>query len=240
MIKQLTTLLILLSSSLFAQTNFNPYHANITAVDKNIVTIPEASEIALGTTGVVMQSFDKNHKTIIAAVSVIKKEGGKIFLQLSKFDALSQEVLPTYSIRPKVGDEVILNFLYNRALAITPDATIYSIVTKSYNAFDWLHPDIFAASLATAYNPTPTKETFQATCKEQNIGLLLFAIKDRGYFVDCNSFQTINSIPLPIAATAKSPFYNRLEKIKGRLFGLFGGKGVKDYNAFYTNLLTNK
>ena len=125
-------------------------------------------------------------------------------------------------------------------MAIVPNEKTYNIVTKSYENFTWIHPDIFAAKLAKSYNPTPTKDTFQKECTAQNIGLLLFVIKDKGYFVDCHSFKTLNTIPLPATSTAKLPFYSRLEAIKGRMFGLFGGKGVKNYDDFYTELLKDK
>ncbi len=238
--KNIFTSLILLSVTLFAQADFSPYKTEVLSSSKNSVIVKSNSKIAIGATGVIMQSFDENHKTIIANVEVVKKAGDKLHLKVLPFDAIPQKALPNYDIAPKVGDEVILNFLYTRAMAIVPDADTYKIVTKSYDAFTWLHPDIFAAKLAKSYNPTPTKETFQEECIAQNIGLLLFAIDSKGYFVDCKSFATLSTIPLPVPTSLKSPFYSRLEGIKGRIFGLFGGKGVENYNAFYTDLLKGK
>ncbi len=238
--KNIFTLFTLLSVTLFAQTDFSPYKTDILAVEKDTVIVKDGADIALGATGVIIKSFDESHQTIIANVEVIKQEGDKLLLKVSSFDAIPQEALPTYSIAPKVGDTVILNFLYNRAMAIVPDEETYKLVTKSYDTFSWLHPDIFATKLAKSYNPTPSKETFQEECIAQNVGLLLFAIKDKGYFVDCRSFKTLNTIPLPTAKSVKIPFYSRLDTIKGRIFGLFGGKGVKDYASFYSKLLEDK
>ncbi len=240
MLFKLVTFLVLLSSTLFAQTNFSAIHTKILTVTKNTITVPANQEVALGATGVIMHAFDESHKTIISAVTVIKKDANKLVLSLSPFKGISQQILPSYKIQPKVGDEVILNFLYTRAMAIVPDEATYNLVTKSYNAFDWVHPDIFASQLAAAYTPTPTKETIQTMCREQNIGIVLFAIDTKGYFTDCQSLRVLNSIPLPKAKHQKNPFYSRIEGIKGRLFGMIGGKGITDFDSFYSKLLGEK
>ncbi len=237
MIKNVTTLLILLSVTLLAQINLTPLHTKVKAIQDNMLVVSANSNIQVGSSGVVMHSFDEKHKTVIASVEVAKKEGETLYLKLLPFKYIPQETLPSYQIKPQVGDEVILNFLYNRALAIVPDADTYKTVTKSYDNFEWVHPDIFAAKLSKSYNPTPDKETFQKMCVEQNIGLLLIYSEGKGHFVDCQSFKTIYHIPLPSPSSVKVPFYNRLDPIKGRIFGLFGGKGVKDYDTFYNKLL---
>jgi len=238
--KNILTLLVLLAVTLFAEQNFNPYKTEVLTIDKDSVRVKIHADIALGATGVIIHAFDEQHKTIIANVEVVSKEGDTLYLKVTPFNAIPQEVLPTYDIAPKVGDAVILNFLYTRAMAIVPNEESYKIVTKSYDAITWVHPDIFAAKLAKSYNPTPSKETFQEECIAQNIGLLLFAIEGKGHFVDCKSFTTLSTISLPIASSAKTPFYSRLEAIKGRIFGLFGGKGVKNFDLFYRALLKDK
>jgi hypothetical protein len=223
--------------TLFAQTNLAPFHTKVLAIQKDMLIVSSSANVQIGASGIVMHAFDKNHKTAIANVEVVNKEGEKLFLKLLPFTYIPQQTLPSYDIAPKVGDEVILNFLFNRALAIVPDADTYATVTKSYNNFEWVHPDLFAAKLSKSYNPTPDKETFQEMCIEQNIGLLLIYAQEKGNFVDCQSFKTIHTIPLPAAHSVKVPFFNRLDPIKGRIFGLFGGKGVKNYDAFYSKLL---
>jgi hypothetical protein len=237
MIKNVTTLLTLLSITLFAQINFAPTQSKVDAIQDNMLVVSTGSNVQVGSSGVVMHAFDEKHKTIIASVQVAKKEGDKLYLKLLPFKYIPQDTLPSYKIKPQVGDEVVLNFLYNRALAIVPDADTYKTVTQSFEKFEWIHPDIFAAKLSKSYNPTPDKETFQEICIEQNIGLLLIYAKGEGHFIDCQSFQTLHQIPLPAPTSVKVPFYNRLDPIKGRVFGLFGGKGVKDYDSFYNKLL---
>ena len=237
MIQKITALLWLLACTLVAQVDLNPYHDKLLSVTKETVTLQNNPNIKVGSTGIVLHSFTPEHKAIIAAVEVIKKEGSKMILKLSPFNLITQKALPDYHIKPKIGDEVILNFLYARAMAIVPDATSYDTITKSYDAFTWVHPDIFAADLSRSYTPAPTKETFQKMCRENKIGLLLFDIAGEGRFVDCQSFKTISSIILPHPDTIQKPFYNRIQDIKGRIFGLIGGKGIKDYDHYYKKLL---
>lgn len=237
MIKNVTALLLFFATTLLAQTNFSPFHTKVSALTAEGLVVEGRKGLAVGASGVVIHTFENNHQTIISSVEVIKKEGNKLLLKQRPFPYTKQHILPNYKIAPKVGDEVILNFLYNRAVAIVPDASTYKTVTKSYEEFEWVHPDIFAAKLSTEYNPTPNKKTFQKMCINQNIGLLLIYANETGHFVDCTSFKTIYTIPLPTASETKAPFYNRLEPIKGRLFGLFGGKGVHNYDRFYSDLL---
>ena len=237
MIQKITTLLLLLSAVLLAQVDLNPYHSKILSVKKDVVTLQNNPNIAVGATGIILHHFTKEHSAIIASVEVIQKDTDTMTLQLLPFQAIAQKALPNYSIKPQKGDEVILNFLYSRAMAIVPDAKTYQTVIKSYDAFTWVHPDIFAASLAKSYTPTPTKEAFQEMCIANNIGLLLFDVEGEGRFVDCRSFKTITTITLPQAETTQTPFYNRIEAIKGRVFGFFGGKGIKDYTHYYKRLL---
>jgi hypothetical protein len=237
---KILTIFILLASSLYAQPSLIPQKANIVAIDKNQVIVNSPADVAIGSSGIVLRSFDSIHKTIIASTKVVKKEGNKLYLSLQRYDGLKQEILPTYDIGVKVGDEVVLNYQYNRALAITPDAATYKTLTTGYSTFDWVHPDIFAASLASSFAPNPSRKTFKDECNQDSIGLLLFAIKDKAYFVDCRSFAVISTTPIQPSATAKSPFYTRIDGIKGRLFGLFGGKEIKNYDSYYTKLLNGK
>lgn len=238
MIKKFLSLALLLCSPLFAQLNLLPYKTTISALDKNSIQVPLADDIPIGSSGVIIHTFKEGHETIIASVEVIGKKSTGLLLKRLPFNGIPQKALPDYTIAPKVGDKVILNFLYGHALAITPDEATYKTVTQSYDNILWLHPDIFASTLAKSYNPRPDKKDFQEMCVRQDIGLILFAVEDKGYFVDCKSFKHLETIALPASKNAKSPFYHRLqEDIRGRFFGLLGGKSVKNYNSYYKKLL---
>ncbi len=237
MLNRILYLLVSFTLVLNAAGLIRPLQTTIALVEGNNAVIYGASSIPLGSTGIVIHKFDAIHEAIMAKATLIKKEGDKGVIHLSKFDRLKQDALPTYRMKVKRGDTVIMNYLYNRAMAITPNGDIYRIITKSYPNIQWLHPDIFAASLASSYDPSPNREAFQNECKEDEIGLLLFAIDGKGYFVDCDSFKVLDTIPLPKASSYQTPFYNRLGAIKGRIFGIFGSGKVKDYSDYYKQLL---
>ncbi len=235
--KKILLLLVLIFSSIFAQNNFSPLFTKIKSISGNLALIDGQSDIATGVSGVVIREFDKEHETIIAQATVVKNNQGEITLQLSKFDDLQQDVLPTYKIPPKIGDKVMLNYHYNRAMIIAPSKENYDEIQKNYSNFNWVHPDIFATFLSSKFKADPTRENFQDECREDSIGLLIFAIKDKAYVVDCKTFTPIQSSPITPSKSIKTPFYTRIKEVKGRMMGLFGGSSVKDYNSYYTKLL---
>jgi hypothetical protein len=236
MIRTLLYILILTLTSLNA-LSLSPSQTSILKIDKDRAVIANASNLPIGSSGIVIHSFDDRHQAIIAKAILQKKEGDIGFVKLTPYDNLTQEALPTYKIPPKVGDKVIMNYLYNRALPITPNSDSYKTVTQSYSSIEWIHPDLFAARLASSFDPSPDREAFEKECKNDDIGLLFFHIDRRGYFVDCNTFKVVDTIPLPKAKDIQKPFYNRIEKIRGRVFGLFGSKNIKDYDSYYSKLL---
>jgi len=238
MIKKTILILTLFLTALTAQTNLSTYKTTVSQVDKDIVTITDSDNIAIGSSGVIVHAFDSEHKTIIATVEVIEKKSGYAKLKYKNYKGLKQSALPSYNIAPQKGDEVILNFLYERAMAIVPNKDTLQYIIEKYNNIEWIHPDIFASQLAIDYTPTPEKEEFQQECKQDNFALLFFAIEDKGYFVDCKSFKVIKQINLPQTnQEIKVPFYSRLKEIKGRMFGLMGGDGMNDYNKYYKKML---
>lgn len=240
MLKFFTLFFTLALTAMSANTNFSPYNTVITKVENKTIYIDDNKDFSIGSSGVVLHTFDKTHKTIIAAVEVVGKKDGKAHLKYKSFKRLKQEALPSYNITPKKGDTVILNYLYKRVLAIVPDLKTFDFVTKNHEGFEWIHPDIFAATLAADYNPVPTKDDFIQMCTTNTFALLFFAIEQKGYFIDCNSFKTIYQIDLPKELVSKKPmipFYNRLQEIKGRVFGLMGSKGINNYDGYYKKLL---
>jgi len=52
--KNIFTLLLLLSVTLLAQTDFSPYKTDILAVDKNSVIVKSNANIAIGATGIIV------------------------------------------------------------------------------------------------------------------------------------------------------------------------------------------
>jgi hypothetical protein len=222
-----------------AYTSFTPYQTKVSQVDKQYITINDSSNFLVGSTGVVLHAFDDEHKTIVSTVEVISKKDSKAVLKYRTFNGLKQDALPSYSIAPQAGDTIILNYLYNRAMAIVPNKETLQSVTTKFNSMDWIHPDILGSKLAIDYTTTPSKEEFQQECQQDGFSILFFAIEDKGYFVDCNSFKVLikADIAQPSQEPAVVPFYTRIAKeIKGRVFGIMG-KGIGNYTTYYKALL---
>jgi hypothetical protein len=237
MLKKIIVFIIFCQTFLISDTLSSHYQTQIKTVNKDIITVQNNRDVAVGSTGIVLHQFDKDHQTIIAKVEVVSKINDTMMLKLSKYLGVKQDALPSYNITPQIGDKVILNFLYNRALAIVPNINSYKMVTRSYDNIIWVHPDIFAAKLSIDYTPAPTKKEFQEICSTENIALLFFHIDKTGYFIDCNSFVTIDTIPLPTTKDIKLPFYTRINNIKSRFSAFGADKGITDYNNYYKKLL---
>ncbi len=243
MLRFFTLIFMISLTSLMAKTNFSPYQTSLLKTDGKQLYIQDSSSFSVGSSGVVMHSFDETHKTIVATVEVVEKKGTQAILKYKRFKGLQQSALPSYNITPKKGDTIILNYLYKRAMAIVPDAETLQFVTTKFSDIEWVHPDIFGSKLSVDYTPSPTKEDFTNECSQNSFALLFFAVKEKGYFVDCNSFKILAQTNLPQTSkntTPQVPFYTRLEEIKGRIFGLMGGDGINDYDKFYTKMLGQK
>jgi len=236
--KKIVSLIVFFNIYLFAQNSFGPISATIQKIDGNKAYINSSTDLSLGVSGVVIHKFDSSHEAIIASATITKNQNGNIELRLSKFDDIKQDVLPSYHIIPKVGDKVILNYHYDRAIIIAPNKEAYKNVQENYKGFTWIHPDIYATFLSSKLNTTPTKESFINECKSDSIGLVFFVIKDRIYVVDCNTFSIVQQSPTIDTKTTQTPFYTRIA-VKGRVMNFFGSD-IKDYNSYYTKLLGGK
>ena len=239
MLKIFILLFTLLLTTLVADINLQPHETKINKTDKGYLHIDDSKDFQIGSSGVVIHLFDDNHQTIVATITVVDKKDGIAILKYKNFSGPVQNALPSYKIAPKKGDKVILNYLYERALAITPNKKTLNYINEKFDFIDWIHPDIFASKLSINYTPKPEKIDFKNECRDDDFALLFFVIEDRGYFVDCNSFQILHQTEMEkeTGKITMVPFYNRLKEIKGRMFGVMGGEGINDYNTYYKNLL---
>jgi hypothetical protein len=237
MLKIFTLLFIGSLTSLMAYTNFAAHQSKVLKVDATYLYVNDSNNFKVGSSGVVIHSFDQSHKTIVATVEVVEKKDAKALLKYKNFTALKQNALPDYKITPTEGDTVILNYLYDRAMAIVPNAETLQSVTNRFSSIDWVHPDIFGSKLAIDYTPIPSKKEFQEECSQNSFSLLFFAIEDKGYFVDCNTFKVLSSADITNQETKPTikPFYTRVYKeIKNRVFGT---GNIGDYATYYKTLL---
>ncbi len=237
MLKKIVGFLLLALISLHANSAIT---AKIEQFNKGYALITSPKALPVGVSGIVLRKFDETHEAIIANAIVVQATGNRLALRLTPYRDLQQDVLPTYDISPKIGDQVILQHHYSRILPIVPDKASFDALTAKYPHLTWVHPDLYASALESSFHAKPNRENLQAECRDESVGLLLFQIKDKAYFVDCKSFQIIDTQPATPATSSQTPFYNRLGKVNGRFMGLFGGDRIKNYDQFYSQLLFQK
>lgn len=219
-----------------AQSLFKEYKTKVLETSNNQVIIADSPDIVVGASGIISHTFDAKTKTIIARADVIQKDGTKAVLKVEKFDMLSQGAFPDTGLKPAVGDDVVINYLYDRALIVAPNYDVYRELTKQYSDITWIHPDVVAAYLTKLYRPNPDKKIFQQACYQNAASLILFAIKDKGYFVDCNNFNTLQTIPIKNSGEIQLPFYTRINNIESSWFS-WDSSTIVDYNNYYEYLL---
>jgi hypothetical protein len=235
--------LSLLISSLFCayeQPLFEDYSTTLRTVNKNRATINDSSLIAVGSSGIVIRRFANSQEAIIAKAIVLAKDGISALIELKPYDALTQNTLPKLAIAPKSGDEIRLNYLYDRSLIVTPTYEDYKKIIDFFTKINWVHPDILAAHLAKNYIPNPDAKDFSELCNINLTGLVLFSIEQKGYFVDCNSFKIIKTFSLSKTGEKKqpiTPFYSRISANIQTSPLVIGDKRIKDYVSYYKQLL---
>ena len=228
---------LLIGLNLFAAKDlFVEYKAKILQIIGDTAIVKGSETVKKGASGIIIHHFDKTHSSIVARAIVTDVSKQKIRVRFEVFDDLKQDALPSPDIRPQVGDTILLNYLYDRAIAIVPDFNLYQEVTNRYKDINWIHPDIFAAKLAKENNPAPKREDFKKVCQNFSASLLFFALEQKGYFVDCYSFSILKTTPLPKAKSVQLPFYTRINDIKSSWLS-FSDEKIEDYNQYYLNLL---
>ena len=231
--------LITLSASLFAADPapvFKPYTTTLSQVNGGTALIADSDDIVIGSSGIVTHRFDEEKSTIIARASVIKKENGQATIRFEVFDLLAQSAFPLPGLVPEKGDTVTLNYLYNRALIVAPNKTVYNEVTNHFSGITWVHPDLMGAYLANAFKPNPEREEFQEMCRQNSTGIIFFALDKKGYFADCQSLKILKSVDSGSIASYQVPFFTRVRGIE-TAFWKFDGSQISNYNRHYRSLL---
>ncbi len=219
-----------------AEQNFSEYNTRILEINDNEAKIANSELIYVGSSGIIEHSFDGEKKSILASVEVVKKDDVYAYLKVKKFDLFAQEAFPVPGIKPAVGDQVRLNYLYSRSLIVTPSEKIFSKIQSRFSSIEWVHPDILIAHLKWEYKPNPDKQDFQTMCKKNTASLIFFAIDEKGYFVDCQSFRIIKTYSIEKPKSYQVPFYNRVGKVES-IFWKLSGHQIEDYTSYYKDLL---
>lgn len=223
------------TATLMANT-FSEYTSKLINIDGEYASIEDSDAIFVGSSGVVIHSFDASTSSIIARVDVVEKKGGLAKLRFDVYTGSAQSAFPIPGVVPQIGDTVKLNYLYSRALIVAPTQSIYKEITEHFDDIQWIHPDIMATYLARKFKPNPDREDFQATCKDNAAALIFFALESHGYFVDCNNFKIIKSYKGSSWQNVQVPFYSRVSDIESSWLR-WGSTQINDYHTHYNALI---
>ncbi|MFK5882458.1 MAG: plasminogen-binding N-terminal domain-containing protein [Sulfurospirillum sp.] len=226
----------ILICALNANGLYKDFKTNILAINGDRATIKNSKDIVVGSSGIVIHKFGDNTSSIIARVDVINRSGDKATLKFHTYRALKQIALPIPGITPKVGDTVILNYLYDRALIVAPNYKTYKEITKRFKNITWVHPDIMGAYLAKQYRPNPDRKIFQTMCRQNVASLIFFALNNEAVFVDCNNFKVVKKLKSGKVRTAQLPFYTRVKGIDTSWLS-FSSKKMDSYSNYYKRLI---
>ncbi|NPA03710.1 MAG: hypothetical protein GXO61_02505 [Epsilonproteobacteria bacterium] len=197
----------------------------------------EPQNLPIGISGIVLHKISKELQTIVARAILIQPDK----VRFTTYDALAQPSLPTPNIKPTKGDEVILGYLSNRALAITPNLYTYQNLVSNFQDYEFLHPDLFATELSKEKNPAPTRKDFKNFCNKFALSTVFITLKDTTLQLDCYSFSILKDYPIPAQGQeVQLPFYSRVNKIEKPFFHFFNKKEVKDYYSYYKNLVEER
>lgn len=229
-------------ASVFGASFYMPtYETVLLKVDENEGTgvILDSSSIVVGSSGVISHTFDNGESSIIARAVVESKQDGKAKVRFEVFGMLSQPALPVPGVLPKKGDEVTLNFLYNRALIVVPNENIYSQIVSSFPNINFIHPDIMGAYLNNHSIPNPSRDDFRKMCADNAAGLIFIAMDKQAVFADCGSFEILRSFESASVENYQVPFYSRIYGISPAWWR-WDSEYINDYNEHYKFLLDIK
>ncbi|AJC86689.1 plasminogen-binding N-terminal domain-containing protein [Campylobacter sp. RM16704] len=216
--------------------SFDLIQAKLERVDDIYGYIKDDSRILLHSSGIVVHEID-TQKSIIARASVIGRENGYIKLQFKVFDMLTQDAMPLPNVLPQIGDKIVLNYLYDRALIIAPDKSTYDFIAQKLNGLYFLHPDLFGAHMIQEYRQTPRRSDFRSFCSKNAVGLLVVALEKKAEMVDCQDFGKIEEFAIPQAQNLQVPFYSRITGYKSDIFSL-NDEAIGNYYVYYEKLIS--
>lgn len=185
--------------------------------------------------GFIVRHFDDQHSTIIAnaRVSSLDTATNRAQIDISPYDGLRQNSLPSGNWEAKVSDEVVIAYDYERALLIAPNVDTYDTLTKSIPNVEWVHPDTYAAYLSHEGHPTPLIEDFHNFCTANSVGLLYVQSADTLFTLDCKNFALLQTAVVPtLKQDSMTPFYTRTPAIRANWFGA-GSSRLEDYESYY-------
>ena len=222
--------------------SIKPMGLKLGKIEDNKSVIPMGNLI-IGQTGIVIHIFDNDKRLIVSNAKVISSDANSSVVEFFEFNDLKQDAVPTSNRVAVTNDILILNYMYNSSLLITPTLDAFQSVRDNFKLNNFVHSDIFAAKLKVDHNPYPTKEDIQKFAIEQNLGTIFMVIENKVFIIDSKTFAILESYAINYEnTTATMPFYTRVEEIEESIFNLsyfdfFSGKKSLSYNDYYKKIL---
>ncbi|WP_198305462.1 plasminogen-binding N-terminal domain-containing protein [Arcobacter vandammei] len=216
-----------------------PIGTKITNLESNKSTI-DIGNLIVGQSGIVVHIYDNDKRSIVANAKVISSNENSSVVEFFSFDDLKQEALPTTNRGVALNDVLVLNYMYNSSLLITPNFDTFQAVRSEFNENNFIHSDIFAAKLKYNNRPYPTKDDIQEFAIEQNLGTVFFVLDGKIYVVDAKTFTILDSYKFTFDQKEQQiPFYTRVEDIESPFYQIsfIWGNENLSYNDYYKNIL---
>lgn len=234
--KQLLALIIFVSFGFGVEFNLPLTRTLILSEANGVAEIVDSDKFVLGSSGIVTHKFSGGLKSIVARAVVIEKKSGFAKIRFELFDFLKQPALPLPNFLPRQGDEVTLNYLYDRALIIAPNEEIYKEIVNAFPNISFIHPDIAGAYLSKNYKPNPSRDDFRKICAQNAAGLIFLALNSEAMFLDCGSFSVLKKFQSRTISYYHLPFWSHVGEID-TVFWDFDSAKINNYDRYYKNLI---
>ena len=173
--------------------------------DFSIIKIP-ALNLKVGDSGIVSREINGN-EFIIAEAQVDSIAEGVAIVQISDFAQMREKYLPKPKAQVAQGDKITFRILYDKALLIAPNQSMYQVIVDKFNDIDFLHSDIFATYLAKEGENMPSIADFGRFCTKFDIGLVFVVGQKSLDILNCQSFKILDSSTLELSdSSVIAPF----------------------------------
>jgi len=212
----------------------------ISVDEQNSQATIKLNKIDVGMSGFIYHKVGGEQGVILKniVVSSYDKDSKIATLEMSPFDGIKNNALPSGKWSVRVGDEAILAFGYTRGLLIAPNEDIYHRVTRSVKNLQWVHPDLFTTTLSFMGHPTPLRDDFTQFSIGTSVGLVFIYLDEKLFTIDAKSFKILNiSDAILKQEETDLPFYTRIKEIEAAWWGE-GSNKLTSYEPHYYELLS--
>lgn len=212
--------------------SFKPFGVRLSEVINNQSTI-NIGNLSIGQSGIVMHIFDNDKKLIVANAEVIKSDANNSVIKFTEFNDIKQDAIPTSKRGVQKGDILVLNYLYTSSLLIAPNQETFQIVRSNFKYNNFLHSDLFAASLKYDEQPLPTKKDIKDFAVNQNLGTIFVVVNNKVNVFDSKSLKLLTTYDIDYDTyDSQFPFYTRVDEIKEGTFSFIKNFSFSNLNIF--------